>query len=85
MAKKEFIYQKRYNYWDVNQTQLCWEYIVKININTLVEEYEGYAKCFYANGNLMREGNFKSGTRVGLWKKYDMDGLHKKNTYYLVD
>jgi antitoxin component YwqK of YwqJK toxin-antitoxin module len=85
MAKKEFIYQKRYNYWDVNQTQLCWDYMVKININTLVEQFEGYARCYYDNGNIMREGNHKNNSRYGFWKEYDMDGEHQITIYYLVD
>jgi antitoxin component YwqK of YwqJK toxin-antitoxin module len=83
MAKDLFIYKKRYIYWDKSQTQLCWEFTVKININNLLESLSGYSYYYYSNGIIMREGNHKDSKRDGLWRYYHRDGKLEGLEYYI--
>jgi len=37
---------------------------------------------YYANGNLESQGRYKSGLKVGTWKRWSFDGSKKPDRYY---
>jgi TonB family protein len=51
-----------------------------VDLDLLVEH--GDFKYFYANGKTESEGRFKQGLKVGVWKRWNFDGIAKPDRYY---
>lgn len=47
-----------------------------------LEIEDGFFQFFYWNGALESEGSFKSGRKVGIWKRFESDGTPKPDRIY---
>ncbi len=53
-----------------------------VYLDKFLDLEHGDFKYFYANGNPESQGRFKEGYKVGLWKRWNFDGVPKPDRVY---
>ncbi|MBL7943606.1 MAG: TonB family protein [Flavobacteriales bacterium] len=74
------------------RTDGLWEVVVNYHFGGIkmkgvysdetLDTEHGYFEYYYANGTLESCGNFDRGYKIGLWKRWDLDGQIKPDRYY---
>ena len=63
----------RLNCYSMNRDKL---YLTAFCTDSTLSEFNDPYTSFYINGNKEEEGNYKNGSKEGLWQKWDT--LHRK-------
>ena len=60
-------------------------YLTAFCTDSTLSEFNGPYTSFYLNGNKEEEGNYKNGSKEGLWQKWDSLQRKMDSTVYLQD
>ena len=72
----------RLNCYSMNRDKL---YLTAFCTDSTLSEFNGPYTSFYLNGNKEEEGNYKNGSKEGLWQKWDTLQRKMDSTVYLQD